>query len=437
MSEKINHNEQHDALAELFRRQLEDHQSSVDSDGWSEIKRRLHGKRKTKMIWLWYTGAMAAAASIALLVIINQPFSEDTALTVISQVTNEKGIMQDNLQEEANHHRASYAISQNTGVSSQQNAVVSIHRITPLVDSGKFVTPVRSTKIDSSDVNYTEYMVFSKVGQIDQSVVSTEIGQPENEQQVVTQAKNDVPKLDISLVEDKPEEDPAAKKTNKWLLAVAFGTGGYTDGFNSGDESGPMMADSPGFNGNNTYAADLSSSINSFKNMNKSDFSNINHRPPLSVSITARKGLGRFWGVESGVAYTYLSSQFEWSDYDAHQKLHYLGIPLNVVVYLWNSNPDWRVYLSGGVMVEKGLRAIYTQEKRLANGSYITTVKSSIDKLQWSLNGALGINYRFNKGLGIYFEPRVGYCFDNEQPISMRTEWPVFLGINLGLNYEF
>ena len=141
--------------------------------------------------------------------------------------------------------------------------------------------------------------------------------------------------------------------------------------------------------------------------------------------------------MESGLTYTYLSSRFEWSDCNVHQSLHYLGIPVNLVVYLWNTNPNWKIYLSGGFMVEKGLRAIYRQERQITSEHRITTVRSHIDGLQWSLNGGLGINYRLEKGWGIYFEPRVGYSFDSNQPVSIRTEYPIYFGFNLGLNYEF
>jgi len=65
-----------------------------------------------------------------------------------------------------------------------------------------------------------------------------------------------------------------------------------------------------------------------------------------------------------------------------------------------------------------------------------TSVKSSIDKLHYSTNSSLGVSYRFDKRWGIYFEPRLGYSFKNDQPVSVRTEYPVYFGINLGLNYE-
>ena len=174
--------------------------------------------------------------------------------------------------------------------------------------------------------------------------------------------------------------------------------------------------------------------------MTKDDFTNISHSPPFSFGIMASKSREDGAGLEFGLVYTYLASRFDWSNWSnnrAYQGLHYIGIPVNLVGYLGKSKPDkWRVYLSGGIMVEKGLRAVYRQEMRSGNEIRNTTVRSSINGLQWSLNGGMGITRRLEKGFGIYIEPRVGYSFDNKQPISIRTESPVYFGINFGLNYK-
>jgi hypothetical protein len=170
--------------------------------------------------------------------------------------------------------------------------------------------------------------------------------------------------------------------------------------------------------------------------MHREDFTNISHTLPFSVGITARKMLGNSVAVESGLVYTFLSSRFDWTDYTAYQTLHYLGIPVNLIVYFGNPNyRNWRFYLLGGFTVEKGLRAIYKQEERQGNNNPIT-VRSSLDGFQWSLNGSLGISYTLEKNWSIHFEPRLAYSFDNNQPVSVRTEHPIYFGINLGLNYK-
>jgi len=244
------------------------------------------------------------------------------------------------------------------------------------------------------------------------------------------------------LVEDDyDEEEENGKTENKWLFAAAFSTGGSSSGFDKASKDFPVYdltkAGWDGMGSGNLYAVELSNNIRSFDNMSREEFTNIHHRLPFSFGITARKSLGKDSGVESGLVYTYLSSRFEWNGHNAHQSLHYIGIPVNMVVYFGNSKSNWQVYLSGGFTIEKCARAVYRQERRQNSEIRNTDVKSSsIGGLQWSLNGALGVNYRLDKGWGIYFEPRVGYSFDCNQPISVRTEMPVFFGINMGLNYK-
>lgn len=413
-----------DVLGELFRQRLENHRIPVDDSDWSVIERRL-GKRKTRpAIWLWSAGA--AAAAIAMLLIIRQPVANQGVVTAVVQ--------QENLEETgiAVHHPEDQEVIQRLPSANSQ---------VRYKDSK--IQRFKDSKID-----------FAELPNSDQSINDSVI-QPFNDS--VTQSVNDsvnqsfnnlvIPekKLDISLVEDKPDEDETdVKKPDKWLLAAAFGIGGYSNVLNdnhsdmyNAPSSGSVSSKTMGLSGsNNEYAANLSGSVRSFSDMSRSDFTNISHRPPLSFGLTAHKSLGKGGGWETGLVYTFLSSRYEWEGYHVNQSLHYVGIPVNMVVYLWNSNPNWRVYLSGGFMAEKGLRAIYRQERQLPSEHRITTVKSSINGLQWSLNGALGINYKLEKGWGIYFEPRVGYSFDCNQPVSIRTEMPVFFGINMGLNYE-
>jgi len=47
----------------------------------------------------------------------------------------------------------------------------------------------------------------------------------------------------------------------------------------------------------------------------------------------------------------------------------------------------------------------------------------------------VGISYRFANKMKLYVEPRLGYYFDNDQPMSIRTDRPVSVGIGAGLQY--
>ena len=94
------------------------------------------------------------------------------------------------------------------------------------------------------------------------------------------------------------------------------------------------------------------------------NFSQVDCAPPLSFGITVRKHLNNRIALESGLVYTYLYtklSQNRTISGRATLGLHYLGIPVNLVVNLWD-NPNWNVYVSGGFMIEKGVRSVYHVE---------------------------------------------------------------------------
>ena len=423
-------NSEYDALGELFRRKLENHRTPVNVDDWNDIERRMGHRMNKSVIWMWISGAMTAAATIAALLMMGRPATDNTTDVAMIQKFNDSKIQQ----------------FDDSTIPGFQDS-----RIPGFQDSR--IPGFQDSKIDSgqvSDDSVTQLLSYSVTQSFNDSVThlfNDSVNQSFNDSVI---EEKEIPKLDVSLVADNPEEDETdTKKTEKWLLAAAFGTGGNADnsfsaasnsfsiGFNDATQSPSVKLD---FSGNNEYAVNRSNNIISFDNKAPKDFSNISHRPPFSFGLTARKNLGKRGGVESGLVYTYLASRFKWSEwtgYEVQQNLHYVGIPVNMVVYLWNSKPNWRIYLSGGFMVEKGLRAIYRQERQWRNETQTTTVKtSSIDGWQWSLNSALGVNYRLEKGWGVYFEPRVGYSFDCNQPVSIRTESPVYFGVNLGLNFE-
>ena len=397
-----NNHSEYDAIGELFRQRLECHRIPVDDNGWDVIEHRLGKQKKSKAtIWLWSVGA--AAAAVAALLMVGRPVTDETAVMIVSQqIATEEA-------ETTNHGQEIQGFKDS--------------RIQRFKDSK--IQGFKNSRIQK----FNDSMIHSFNDSVTQLISYSVI--PD--------------KLDVSSVEERPETDKrSAKKSDKWLLAAAFGmNGGNTDGISDAYNLTPRTAQSyqkAGLSGsNNEYAANMSGYIQPFNDMTRKDFSKIRHRPPLTVGVTARKSIGKHAGMETGLVYTYLTSQFGWSDqagYDVRQSLHYVGIPVNMTVYLWNSKPNWRIYLSGGFAVEKGLRAIYRQEKWQESEFRITTVKSSVDGLQWSLNGALGVNYRLEKGWGVYFEPRVGYSFDCKQPVSIRTECPIYFGVYLGLNYE-
>jgi opacity protein-like surface antigen len=166
------------------------------------------------------------------------------------------------------------------------------------------------------------------------------------------------------------------------------------------------------------------------------DFPDKNYMPPVSVGLLFRWKTAHNFSLESGLVYSYLrtsmSRQNSWSDANAELNLHYLGLPLNAVVDLYKGG-KWSIYGSGGIMVEKGLWSFYKQEVYQGPATITTTESKSIDGLQWSLNATLGLSYNVSQDVSLFFDPKLSWYLDNDQPFSVRTHMPLLFGIQAGI----
>jgi hypothetical protein len=158
-----------------------------------------------------------------------------------------------------------------------------------------------------------------------------------------------------------------------------------------------------------------------------------NHHTPLSFGLTFRYYFASHWALESGLVYTYLSSDYTYMNRSgATQRMHYLGLPVNVVHRFFHSK-RFSFYLSGGGMLEKGLSEDYTftaPEKQ--------PVHNNIAGVQWSLNGQLGAEYKLFERFSLYAEPGVRYFIpETNQPQSIRTEQSFSFTIGFGLRANF
>ena len=132
------------------------------------------------------------------------------------------------------------------------------------------------------------------------------------------------------------------------------------------------------------------------------------HHLPIRFGLSLNFQLTPRIALHSGISYTYLYSEFSipllgQANYD--QKLHYLGIPLGVSWQFWKTD-HFLFYLSGGAMLEKCVSAE-------VNGNSVNK-----NPWQWSVDAKAGAEYDFNRHLGFYLEPSLGYYFDDGTPLE-------------------
>ena len=161
------------------------------------------------------------------------------------------------------------------------------------------------------------------------------------------------------------------------------------------------------------------------------------HHQPIRLGLSVRYQLTNRWSVETGLTYTYLSSDIKQKYADnpflfmKEQKLHYIGIPVNAEYMLWE-NKHFNVYASAGATVEKMVKG----RRESKNSSQ--TEKVSIHPLQFSLNCAAGAELKLGNTFSIYAEPGLAYYFDNHSNVpTYYQDKPLGFNMNLGVRIKF
>lgn len=437
MPDKKNHNEQPDEFSRLIRQKLEDYRMPVEAGCWNEIELQMKPKQR-KSVW-WIGGSVAAIAVIVIL-LLSIPKNDEPPFNPVAGINNFN----------ATDIRISKPEKQTATVTSTtNNDVLQLQAkrypvsISGKTDKGKLLAEESNTLNESLPVTIADTINLAHVEEIVQEVAAENNNLAENNVNItdtISGASTIQEKKPIEKTSKEPARLLIAKaenNNNKWLMSASVSSGGGSSS-NGNMHKGLMYDYATSANVSESFSDAAPSLLN--RELNVNDFSEIDHSLPLSFGVNVRKDINRYIGIETGLTYTYLSSKFQKKaikSLEARQELHYLGIPVNVVLYLWNSS-NWNIYLSAGGMVEKGLTYKYTEDIYDKNNSTaVVHDKGSISGLQWSLNASLGASYMFYNDWSIYFEPRFSYYFDNKQPISIRTEKPSVFGLGAGLRYKF
>lgn len=151
------------------------------------------------------------------------------------------------------------------------------------------------------------------------------------------------------------------------------------------------------------------------------------HHQPISVGMQVGFHLLPKLKLSTGLVYTKVSSDFICGVYDTRtvstQDLHYIGIPLNLSYSVWKYK-GLHTYVTAG-----GEGAVNIKNHTETDGE---VKESKRDKMQWSTNASVGIQYDFIPQLGVYVEPGMKYYFDNGSQIEN-----IFKDKKLNFNIQF
>ncbi|MDR0824635.1 MAG: PorT family protein [Prevotella sp.] len=283
----------------------------------------------------------------------------------------------------------------------------------------------------------------------------------------VTEQKEQPVKIPVQKEEPKKEEIKPLVKKDEPLLATDNTTErlqvpkkeSRSNGFSlSASANSSLLAYNESGNGSKLLFSKYQRSETfdvALKKENKK--SELQHRIPVSVGVRVSKGITSNLSLETGVVYTYLSSElssnsaFEISE---NQYFHYLGIPLTLN-YTFIELGKTKFYLSIGGMVQKDINGKYESnmdfseksnnigDAALANIVYYSEpyyIRESIKQPnpQFSANAAIGVAYPIYKKLYLYGTIGGAYYFDaGNKYHTIYSDQKIQFDLNMGLKFDF
>ncbi|MDF9829055.1 porin family protein [Parabacteroides sp. PF5-6] len=178
----------------------------------------------------------------------------------------------------------------------------------------------------------------------------------------------------------------------------------------------------------------------------------VHHNKPLSFGVGISYYLNSRFALQSGVAYTYLSSDWQTNDeykVKTTQKLHFIGIPLGVTYKI----AEWQrfnLYAYAGVQMD--LNVAGRQKGELVRDALISDVVIDSEvrsvrekKVLLSANAKVGVSYPVLRFLSAYAEAGAGYYFDNGSALfdkmstmpTIYSEKPLNLTLQAGFRLGF
>jgi len=413
-----------DAFSESIRQKLKGHQIPAPPTAWNTIASGVNAakpKKKFASLW-WFTTGIAAA--IALLFVVKTDFNQhENTLAIAKKPTAKQTSIENAIAKTVNLEATTITtentktISQNTKQISNQNTT--INSTINITDKSKNIN-IPNNQIAVNNIEPTKEIDIEST----KNTVSSKFNNRNSDTAQSTPKAAPTEKLQL-----KKEDwtDPLKEKNSRqWELVAMVGSAGSSS---NNTLSAPTLDYMPRAG----IVAVESASTYIFA---PEDFTSKSYLAPVSAGAAIAYSISKSTSIQSGLTYTYLVTSFDNNTVDSKLHLHYVGLPLRII-YNFSQTNKWSFYGSVGTMIEKGIWSVYVQNQNYPNSTITTTVTDKIKGWQYSVNSSVGTAYNIQKNTAIYFEPKISYYFDSNQPISIRTENKLVIGFEGGLRYKF
>lgn len=165
------------------------------------------------------------------------------------------------------------------------------------------------------------------------------------------------------------------------------------------------------------------------------------HQMPVTWSLSLKYKLNDRWGLETGLNYSKLNSEFEMGEdgnkIEQRQTIHYLGIPVKGLFNIYGGKA-WSLYGSAGLVTEIPVHTpLYSNY--YVQGLYQASEKTNIRApWQFSTTFGLGMQYHLTPNIGIFAEPSLQYFIPTHTDIeTYRTQHPFTFSLPLGIRFTW
>ena len=165
------------------------------------------------------------------------------------------------------------------------------------------------------------------------------------------------------------------------------------------------------------------------------------HQMPITWSLALKYRLNHRFGLESGLSYSRLTSDFEMGAdgniITEQQTIHYFGIPMKGIYNLYGGK-HWSVYGSLGLTTEIPVRSTLHSDFYV-NGQYEASDRTTIRApWQFSTSFGIGLQYHLTPNVGFFVEPSLQYYIPMRSDIeTYRTEHPFTFSLPLGIRFTW
>jgi chemotaxis protein histidine kinase CheA len=427
-----------------LRDKMEDYEKSAPEGLWDEIEASLPDKKHAApLAWVWRSAAIAAVLALGVFATIRVSHNNNTPEAIVAQADSDKeparnsdaAIMEKtpeevSIVENKNTERLASAQPQHAGNSIKAKRGVAENPDRPL-DTKKDEEDIRVSAPATTDANTAISEPSIEKREATEAQRAEELERAEEEE-----ANKTAEFLRLAEAEDKY----AAKSSHPISVSLSVGSGATES--NSSGVFNTMMFNAGASPYSGPEIDEIATRTITDEVKEEDIYDDANHKRPIRMGIVVNYPISKVFGIESGVYYSILNSTFtttsSGTETEDSQKLHYIGIPLNVTANILNKKYI-RLYAMAGGMGEKCVSGkVTTTVYEDGVGKLRTTKKDlDVDGLEWSVNAAGGIQFNFTDYLGIYAEPGVSYHFDNNSNVNtIYTDRQFDFMLNFGIRFS-